>query len=240
MLPYRNHGKLTFPLCRTCVKENISKPLLDKTSACHHTDGQRALEGTWCTSELEVAVQKEYTITHIHEVWHFEKWGAGLSRSYLDTWLKTRTRGGTSELEVAVQREYTITHIHEVWHFEKWGAGLSRSYLDTWLKTRTRGGTSELEVAVQKEYTITHIHEVWHFEKWGAGLSRSYLDTWLKIEEEASRWPEGCTTPAQKQAHVYAYYAREGIHLDATKIEKNPGSRALDKMLLNSMWGKFG
>ena len=146
VLPYCSHDKLTFPLCRTCVEENISKPLLDKTSVCHHADVQRVLVGTWCTPELEVAVQKGYTITHIHEVWHFEKRQTGFFRFYVDTWLK----------------------------------------------------------------------------------------------EEASGWPEGCNTPAEKQAHIDAYHAREGIRLDASKIEKNPGLCALAKMMLDSMWGKLG
>ncbi|XP_068720877.1 uncharacterized protein [Montipora capricornis] len=148
VLPYRSHDKLTFPLCRTCVEENISKPLLEKTHACHHTDEERVLVGTWCTPELAMAVQKGYVIQHVHEVWHFDQ-----------------------------QR---------------------------------------------------------------TGLFQSYVDTWLQIKEEASGWPEGCTTPAQKQAHIDAYYAREGIRLDPAKIEKNPGLRALAKMMLNSMWGKFG
>ncbi|XP_068756959.1 uncharacterized protein [Montipora capricornis] len=148
VLPYRSHDKITFPLCRTCVEENISKPLLEKTHACHHTDEERVLVSTWCTPELEVAVQKGYTIQHVHKVWHFDD-------------------------------------------------------------RRT-------------------------------GLFKSYVDTWLQIKEEASGWPEGCTTPAQKQAHVDAYEARKGIRLDPAKIKKNPGLRALAKMMLNSMWGKFG
>ncbi|XP_068734550.1 uncharacterized protein [Montipora capricornis] len=148
VLPYRSHDKLTFPLCCTCVEENISKPLLDKTSACHHKDDQLALVGTWCTPELEVAIQEGYTITYIHEVWHSEK----------------------------RRRE----------------------------------------------------------------LFRSYMDTCLKIKEEASGWPEVCTTPALKQAHIDDYNAQERIHLVASKIKKNPGLRALAKMMLNLMWGKFG
>ena len=148
VLPYWTHDKLTFPLCRTCVEDNIDKALLEKTSICHHTDDQRALTGTWCTPELETAVRKGYTILHLHEGCHFSE-------------------------------------------------------------TRT-------------------------------GLFKSYVDTWLKIKEEASGWPEGCITREQKQAHIDAYYAREGIRLDAHKIEKNPGLRALAKMMLNSMWGKFG
>ena len=112
-------------------------------------------------------------------------------------------------------------------------ADVQRVFVGTWC-------TPELEVAVQKGYTITHIHEVWHFEKRQTGLFRFYVDIWLKIKEEASGWPEGCNTPAEKQAHIDAYHAREGIRLDASKIEKNPGLRALAKMMLNSTWGKLG
>ena len=50
----------------------------------------------------------------------------------------------------------------------------------------------------------------------------------------------GCDTPEQRQAHLDAYYAHEGIRLNPTKIATNPGQRQLAKMMLNSMWGKFG
>jgi hypothetical protein len=33
-------------------------------------------------------------------------------------------------------------------------------------------------------------------------------------------------------------YDRENIMLDRSKIEKNPGKRALAKLMLNSFWGK--
>ena len=36
-----------------------------------------------------------------------------------------------------------------------------------------------------------------------------------------------------------AYEHKEGIQLDESKIEKNPGMRSLAKMMLNSFWGKF-
>ena len=66
------------------------------------------------------------------------------------------------------------------------------------------------------------------------------MDTWLKLKEEASGWPKGCDTPKQRQAHIDAYYVREGIRLDPARIAKNPGQCALAKMMLNSIWGKFG
>ncbi|XP_078355818.1 uncharacterized protein LOC144640593 [Oculina patagonica] len=149
VLPLRQNNKLTFPLCRTCVEEEMDKPMLERSHVCSHTVEQRQITGTWCTPELEMAVKKGYQILHIHEVWNFPE---------------------------------------------------------------------------RQE-----------------GLFANYVNTWLKIKEEASGWPSHVGDDPEKQRqHIEDYYAREGIRLDPTKIKKNPGLRTLAKMMLNSMWGKFG
>ena len=84
------------------------------------------------------------------------------------------------------------------------------------------------------------IHEVWHFPQSQQGLFAEYVNTWLKIKEEASGWPAGCTTLEQQAQHLHDYERREGIRLDYDQVQHNPGRRALAKMMLNSMWGKFG
>ena len=71
-------------------------------------------------------------------------------------------------------------------------------------------------------------------------VSAEYVNTWLKIKEEASGWPAGCTTQEQQAQHLHDYERREGIRLDYDQVQHNPGRRALAKMMLNSMWGKFG
>ena len=43
-----------------------------------------------------------------------------------------------------------------------------------------------------------------------------------------------------KHAYIQDYYKHEGIQLQYDNIKKNPGLRALAKLMLNSMWGKFG
>ena len=40
VLPVREGGKLTFPLCRACVKEEMAKPLLERSNMCGHTRDQ--------------------------------------------------------------------------------------------------------------------------------------------------------------------------------------------------------
>ena len=103
--------------------------------------------------------------------------------------------------------------------------------------------TPELEEAVRRKYKIIHIHEVWYFpeEQQKEGLFKEYVNTWLKIKEEASGWPEHVgNDPDKQQKHLDSYYVKEKIPLYPTKTEKNPGLRTLAKMMLNSIWGKFG
>ena len=148
VLPYRHDSKLLFPLCASCVKEEMEKRPLERSVECNHTDEQRVLTGTWCSPELDKAVDLGYQVQYIYDVWHFQE-------------------------------------------------------------------TCK-------------------------GLFRDYGNTWLKIKQEASGWPAWCTTEEKKNQYVELYHQKEGIQLEYNKIQKNPGLRTLAKMMLNSMWGKFG
>lgn len=71
VLPVRFSSKLTFPPCNKCVEEEQAKLMLTRTHFCHHSDEDRMLHGTWCTLELNKAVEMGYQIVKIHEVWNF-------------------------------------------------------------------------------------------------------------------------------------------------------------------------
>ena len=60
------------------------------------------------------------------------------------------------------------------------------------------------------------------------------------MKQEASGWPSWCTTEALKQKYIRDYETKEGIKLEYEKIVKNDGLRAVAKIMLNNMWGKFG
>ena len=90
VLPVRHGGKLTFPLCMACVREEQPKPLFERSALCKHNDQQRQLQGTWCTPELREAVARGYKLQRIHEVWHFEKTKVGLFADYVNTWLQIK------------------------------------------------------------------------------------------------------------------------------------------------------
>src|SRR5205085_6413973 len=74
--------KLVFTLCRTCAKYKIEK--------CNHSDDERALIGTWTTPEFEVALEKEYKVEKIYEVWHFDRWSTDLFKEYIKTFMKIK------------------------------------------------------------------------------------------------------------------------------------------------------
>jgi len=90
VLPHRHAGKLTFPLCATCVQEEMAKPPLKRSHLCAHSEHERALTGTWCTTELQKAVELGYQIQYIYEVWHFPKTCQGLFQDYVNIWLKIK------------------------------------------------------------------------------------------------------------------------------------------------------
>ena len=100
--------------------------------------------------------------------------------------------------------------------------------------------TPELVKAVELGYQVQYIYEVWHFDETCEGLFADYVNTWLKIKQEASGWPKDDMSEQAKQDYIQKYFEHEGIQLEYDKIKYNPGLRTLAKLMLNSMWGKFG
>jgi len=102
--------------------------------------------------------------------------------------------------------------------------------------------TPEIQKAVPMGYTLNKIHEVHHFppEQRRKGLFADYVNTWLKIKQESAGYPNWCNTPEDKGRYVHQYQQKEGIALDPTMIQKNPGCKATAKLMLNSFRGKFG
>ncbi|XP_042908649.2 uncharacterized protein [Parasteatoda tepidariorum] len=100
--------------------------------------------------------------------------------------------------------------------------------------------TLEISKALECGYELKEIFEIYNFKEQSTDLFRSYIDTFLKIKQEASGWPAGCENEEEKLQYIEDYFTREGIQLDFSKIGLNPGQRSLSKLMLNSLWGKFG
>lgn len=108
-----------------------------------------------------------------------------------------------------------------------------RSITGTWT-------TVEVVKALELGYELLALHEVYHFPSKSDVLFKKYIDMFLKIKQEASGWPVNCNTEEEKNSYIDNYYLKEGVKLNPRNIEKNPGRRAVAKLMLNSFWGKFG
>jgi hypothetical protein len=98
--------KLLFPLCSAC-----SDTL--QTAPCTHTEQERALQGTWFTEELKLAVEKGYQIVKIHSVWHFEKKSDQLFRSYVMTFYKKKLLSSKLPLTTREEIEQYMREVYE-------------------------------------------------------------------------------------------------------------------------------
>ena len=91
VLPYQSNGKLKFPLCAYCAATENQSP-------CTCADDDRCLAGTWCTPEIQKAVECGYKVVKIYEVYHWEASsqydpalpGSGLFTNFINTFLKIK------------------------------------------------------------------------------------------------------------------------------------------------------
>jgi hypothetical protein len=106
----------------------------------------------------------------------------------------------------------------------------------------------EVRKAVECGYEIIRTYEIWHYaetstydkDKNQAGLFSDYIDTFLKVKQEASGYPNWVVTEEDKEKYIENYKTNEGVLLDKENICYNSGLRAISKISLNSLWGRFG
>ena len=108
--------------------------------------------------------------------------------------------------------------------------------------------TPELQTAIHLGYRVLKICKVYHWKETTqydpankeGGLFASYINTFLKYKQEASGPRDWINMLDDVKRYIDLYFEKERVSLDSEKIEKNPGLRALAKLCLNSLWGKFG
>ena len=101
------------------------------------------------------------------------------------------------------------------------------------------GGTYtsiELKKALELGYVITKIYVGYEYKKYN-GLMKDYVKCFVKMKIENSK---NYTKEEVDEINKYHESIGLSIDLDHTKCKKNPGMRAISKLFLNSLWGKFG
>jgi hypothetical protein len=97
----KNNKKLLFTLCYKCAKYQQKR--------CNHSSEDRALIGTWCTNEIQKAIEKGYKIIKIYEVHHFDKKSNELFKSYIKRFMKIKQE--SSGLPKIIQKNNILKKI---------------------------------------------------------------------------------------------------------------------------------
>ena len=98
----------------------------------------------------------------------------------------------------------------------------------------------DLESALRCGYVVLKYYEVWHYREGGAPLFKDFILNIVRRKIECSGFPTECRDETAKVAYVDELRHQCGItisHLD--KICKDPAGRYLNKIMANSVWGKW-
>jgi len=98
--------------------------------------------------------------------------------------------------------------------------------------------SEELKQAVKDGCNITRIHKLLRF-KYTRNLFKEFVATFLEIKVNASGKPKFWNKQNKRKEFVDYHYKEFGFKPNPQN-EKNNGLRAIAKMILNSLWGKFG
>lgn len=108
-------------------------------------------------------------------------------------------------------------------------------------------GLQEMELAVSQGYILEEIYEVihWPSDQRSNTLFRGYVDFFLRMKQQAEGWKklgghDNMTLEEQLDLVDRLYMSNGCIgRISPEKVTKNPTRRALAKLFLNSLWGKF-
>jgi len=107
----------------------------------------------------------------------------------------------------------------------------------SWVGTFCSG---EIEAALDMGYEILNWYEILHWEKTSTKLFENYVNCFLQIKQEASGFPSNVRSEEEIEQYIQQYREKEGIKLCKDKIKKSVALRSLAKLMLNSLYGKFG
>ena len=97
----------------------------------------------------------------------------------------------------------------------------------------------DIEWALEMGYKIMEFIEIWHYHNGGGKIFKEFMLNILRRKLECSGFPISCDSEESKQEYMNSLKEQCRIDKHASDIKKDPAGRYLNKIMANSVWGKW-
>lgn len=114
-------------------------------------------------------------------------------------------------------------------------------YMDLHPHKRCVLTSPEFQMAISERggYECTRVYRIDEYEK-STDLFRPFIQNWLKLKIISSNPPTQSADEPAFAVYAHELERRTGISVTWDEFKPNPSLRTLAKLVLNSLWGKFG
>ena len=81
----------------------------------------------------------------------------------------------------------------------------------------------EINEALDNGYCVRELYRVWEFKEFDATLFADYVRDFMRLKIQATGFPENVATVEQKRAYLREIHRNEGIWVEPTDVNPNPG-----------------
>ena len=120
-------------------------------------------------------------------------------------------------------------------HIQRYGCShtdYERLWIDTYMSI-------DMDRALHLEYVVLEYKEIWHYPKGGKKVFKDFILSIVRRKIECLGFPLECVTEESRARYIRELREKCGINTSMNAIRHDPAGRYLNKMMVNSMWGKW-
>ena len=107
-----------------------------------------------------------------------------------------------------------------------------RSWVDTYTSIDMHG-------VFKVDYEVLEYHKLWHYPRRGSKFFRDFILNIVRRKIECSGFPPTCTMDESKHFYVDELMEKSLVKTSIECIRSDPVGRYLNKIMANSVWGKW-
>ena len=97
----------------------------------------------------------------------------------------------------------------------------------------------DMDGAINVGYCVLEYYELWHYPKGGNKFFKDFILNIVRRKIECSGFHASCKSVQEKQNYVTELFSKSFVNTTMDKIKSDPADRYLNKIMANSVWGKW-